>query len=80
MNSYLEKVDPGFEVTDRFSEGRDIDRVLRHDASEISLVVNCMIGRDVEMRQFAKGRMIVQQIGDERGFRVGVVASKSQHG
>ena len=66
-------------MADWFSEGRDIDSVIRHDASEISLVVNGMISRDVEMRQFVKGRMIVQDVWDERRFRVGVVTTESQH-
>ena len=66
-------------MTDRFSEGRDVDCVLGHDTSKIRPVVNSMIGRDVEMRQFVKGRVIVQDVGDERRFRVGVVATESQH-
>ena len=67
-------------MADWFSEGRDINSVIRHDASEICLLVNGMIGRDVEMRQFVKGRVIVQDVGDERRFRVSVVTTESQHG
>ena len=67
-------------MIDRFSEGRDVDGILRHDTSEIRPVVDGVVGRDVEMRQFVKGRMIVQDVGDERRFRVGVVATESQHG
>ena len=66
-------------MTNRFSEGRDVDSVLRHDASKIRLVVNGVIGRDVKMRQFVKGRVIVQYVRNERRFRVGVVTTESQH-
>ena len=66
-------------MTNRFSEGGEVDSVLRHDVSKIRLVVNGVIGRDVKMRQFAKGRVIVQDVGDKGRFRVGVVTSESQH-
>ena len=78
-NSHPKKVDSGFELADGFSEWRDVDRIFRHDTSEISRVVNGVISSDVEMRQFVKGRMIVQHEGNERGFRMGVVTVKSQH-
>ena len=78
-NNYPIIIDRRFELGNRFSKRRHVDCVLRHHLLKLFPVVDHVISRDVEMRQFVKGRMIVQVVWDKRSFRVGVVATESQH-
>ena len=65
LTSYRKPIDSRFKLGNRFSKRGDVDCIIRHHLLKLLPVVDHVISSDVEMRQFVKGRMIVQHEWDD---------------
>ena len=79
LSSYRKPINCRFKLSNRFSKWRYIDCILRHHLLKLVSVVDHVISSDVEMRQFVKGTMIVQQELDEWRVWVGEDELESHH-